>query len=70
MVALFTILVVPAAELVTLALRTSVGTAVLLASGLAAIALLRWRGRVAMAGAGRLSFDPEYRGTQALDIQP
>ena len=70
MVALFTILVVPAAELITLGLRTGAGTAVVLASGLAAIALLRWRGQVAMASAGGLSFEPEYRGTQALDIQP
>jgi hypothetical protein len=70
MVALFTILVVPAAELVTLGMRTGAGTAVVLASGLAAIALLRWRGHVAMARAGGLSFEPEYRGTQALDIQP
>jgi hypothetical protein len=70
MVALFTILVVPLAELVTLALRTGAGTAAVLASGLAAIALLRWRGRVAIASTGGLSFEPEYRGTQALGIQP
>ena len=70
MVALFTILVVPVAELVTLALRTGLGTAVVLASGLAAIALLRWRGHVAIARGGGLSFEPEDRGTQALGIQP
>jgi hypothetical protein len=70
MVALFAILVVPAAELVTLGMRTGAGTAVVLASGLAATALLRWRGHVAMARSGGLSFEPEYRGTQALDIQP
>jgi hypothetical protein len=70
MVALFTILVAPLAELVTLGLRTGAGTAVVLASGLAAIALLRWRRHVAIARAGGLSFVPEHRGTQALGIQP
>ena len=69
-VALFTILVVPVAELVTPGLQTGAGTGVVPASGLTAIALLRWRGRAAIARAGGLSFEPEYRGTQALDIQP
>jgi hypothetical protein len=69
-VALFTILVLPVAELVTLGLRTGAGTAIVLSSGLAAVALLRWRAGVALVGAGGLSFEPEYRGTQALDIQP
>ena len=69
-VALFTILVVPVAELVTLALQTGAGAAAMLASGLAVIAWLRRRGHAAMARTGGLSFEPEYRGTQALDIQP
>lgn len=69
-VALFTILVVPVAELVTLGLQTGAGAAAVLASGLAAIAWLRRRGHTAMARTGGLSFEPEYRGTQALDIQP
>jgi hypothetical protein len=70
MVALFTILVVPVAELVTLALRSAAGTGILLAVGTAVIALLRWRGNLAMTRGGGLAFEPEYRGTQALGIQP
>ena len=69
-VAVFTILVVPVAELVTLGLQTGAGAAAALASGLAVIAWLRRRGHAAMARPGGLSFEPEYRGTQALDIQP
>ena len=68
-IALFTILVVPVAELVTLALRSWAGTGVLLTAGAAAIALLRWRGNLAMTRGGGLAFEPEYRGTQALGIQ-
>lgn len=69
-VGLFTILVVPVAELVTLGLQTGAGAAAVVVSGLCAIAWLRWRGHAAMARSGGLAFEPEYHGTQALDIQP
>lgn len=70
MVALFTILVVPMAELTALGLRSTAGTATLLATGAAAAGTLRWRGNLAMARQGGLAFEPEDRGTQALGLQP
>jgi hypothetical protein len=68
--ALFTVLVVPVAELTTMALRTTTGTAIALGAAVSALAVLRWRGRVAIVQGGGLAFEPEDRGTQRLSLGP
>jgi hypothetical protein len=69
-VALFTVLVVPIAQLVTIALRSGTGAAIALAVLLGLLAVLRWRSRVAIARGGGLSFEPEDQTTQALGLGP
>jgi len=68
MVALFTILIVPVAELVTLALRSATGTALVIGVGAAAVVVLRWRAQRALTQGGGLAFEPEDRRTQALGL--
>jgi len=68
--ALFTIVVVGVAELVTRALGSVPGTAVLLSVSLATIACLRWRGNRALARGGGLAFEHENPATQALGLGP
>jgi hypothetical protein len=70
MLALFTILVLPLAELVTIAVRTPAGTAIAIMVAVSALAVLRWRGRVAITRGGGLAFEPEDRGTQRLSLGP
>ena len=70
MVALFTILVVPIAELVTIALRSAPGTAIALAVLIVSLAVLQWRGRAVIARDGGLAFEPDDAGTQRLGLGP
>ena len=70
MVAFFSVLVVPVAELMTMVLRTSTGAAITLTLVALVIAVLRWRGNVAIARGGGLAFEPEDQSTQALGLGP
>jgi hypothetical protein len=69
-VAIFTIMLVPIADLVTAAQGSGSGAAAVLAAGAGITALLRLRGRRALARRGGLSFEPEDSSTQALGIHP
>jgi hypothetical protein len=68
--ALFTIVVVGVAELVTRALGSIPGTAVLLSVSVATIAWLHWRGNRALTLGGGLAFEREDPATQALGLGP
>ena len=70
LIAVFAIVVVGVAELVTRALGSIAGTAVLLALSLGTIACLRWRGNRALALGGGLAFEHEDSATQALGLGP
>ena len=69
-VAIFTIALVPIADLVTAAGRSGRGAAAVLAAGAGTTALLRLRGRRILARRGGLAFEPDDASTQALGIQP
>jgi uncharacterized membrane protein YdfJ with MMPL/SSD domain len=69
-VAIFTIMLVPIADLVTAAQGSGSGVAAVLAAGAGITALLRLRGRRALARRGGLSFEPDDSSTQALGIHP
>ena len=70
LVALFASVVVGVAELVTRALGSISGTAILLALSLGTIAWLHWRGNRALALGGGLAFEHEDPATQALGLGP
>jgi hypothetical protein len=70
MAAGFSILVVPVAQLVTMAWRSDVGTAMLVAIWAVTLAVLRWRGNLAIERGGGLAFEPDEGETQSLGLGP
>jgi len=70
LVAIFTVIVVPAAELVTLAIRSVTGSTIAVAFGAASVGVLRWRGNLAITRGGGLAFEPEDQGSQTLSLGP
>lgn len=69
-VAMFTILVVPVAQLVTFALRSTPGTLTLLVFAAGTGLVLRWRANLAIARDGGLAFEPDDGATQTLTLGP
>jgi len=72
MAAGFSILVVPVAQLVTMAWRSDVGTANDDVGNLRAVtlAVLRWRGNLGDRARGGLAFEPDEGETQSLGLGP
>ena len=70
LVGVFSVVVVPAAELVTLAMRSVTGSTIAVVCGAAAIGVLRWRGNLAITRGGGLAFEPDDESTQRLSLGP
>jgi hypothetical protein len=70
LVGVFSVVVVPAAELVTLLMRSVTGSTIAVVCGAAAIGVLRWRGNLAITRGGGLAFEPDDESTQRLSLGP